>query len=381
MKNPFEQKCVMIIAGEASGDLHGSNLVYAMRRKCSSIFFCGIGGERLKDSGVRILFDAAKLSVVGITEVISKLPTILKGMNISKNTLKILKPDLLILIDFPDFNFVVASYAKKLNIPVLYYISPQVWAWRQGRVKKIRKLVDHLAVILPFEASFFKKHDVPVTFVGHPLLDHLSLEPIKKIPQIVSAIGLLPGSRNSEIKKLLPTMIETAEVLTKRIGNIKFILSVSPTVDRLYVEKIINTYQKESVIEISTDNVYEVFKRSIMVIAASGTVTLEAAIACIPTVIIYKVSSLSYFLGKALIKVNFIGLINLIAGEEIFPELLQKEATPENISEIVYKMISTPSTLNQIKDKLFNARKLLGEPGASNRTADIAINMLEGMKI
>ncbi|MBU1163767.1 MAG: lipid-A-disaccharide synthase, partial [Proteobacteria bacterium] len=168
----MKPKHVMIIAGEASGDLHGSKLVRAICNKNKEIYFCGIGGQALKKAGVKILVDASELSVVGITEVFSKIPNLFKAMSVVKRHLKSLKPDLVILIDFPDFNLKIAAAAKKLGIPILYYISPQVWAWRPGRVKTIRELVNHVAVILPFEEDFYKKHNVPVTFVGHPLLDN-----------------------------------------------------------------------------------------------------------------------------------------------------------------------------------------------------------------
>jgi len=196
---------VAIIAGEASGDQHGAKLVRAMQKKQPELFFCGIGGPALRQAGVRIVVDAAELTVVGITEVFSKIPDILKGMGIIKKLLKSLKPDLLILIDFPDFNLHVAAGAKKLGIPVLYYISPQIWAWRRGRGKRIGKLVDHMAVILPFEDKFYQEFDVPVTFVGHPLLDDAlpSVGQALKVGiQVPPVIGLVPGSRENEVTRV-----------------------------------------------------------------------------------------------------------------------------------------------------------------------------------
>ena len=232
-----EQKCVMIIAGETSGDLHGSKLVSAMRKRNKRLFFCGIGGRALGEAGVKVLIDASEIAVVGITEVFSKLPNILKGLRAAKKALNTLHPDLLILIDFPDFNLHLASFAKKLEIPVLYYISPQVWAWRPGRVKRIGKLVDHLAVILPFEEDFYKDHKIPVTFVGHPILDNsfskgkTALERRKDIP----VIGFLPGSRDGEIARHLPIMINAARILHRKIDNVKFLISLAPEVKRKYV--------------------------------------------------------------------------------------------------------------------------------------------------
>ncbi len=374
-----EQQCVMIIAGEASGDLHGSKLVRAMRERSKALFFCGIGGQALKEAGVRILFDASELAVVGITEAFSKMPSIFKGMAVAKKLLKSLHPDLLILIDFPDFNLRVAAAAKKLRIPVLYYISPQVWAWRPGRVKKIKALVDHVAVILPFEEDFFKAHDVPVTFVGHPLLD-TTLPPkdkaIKKRTEDIPVIGLLPGSRDREIERHLPVMLDAAWILKERIKDVKFIISVAPSMEKKYVEQIVERRKKQADFETVTDGVEKVFERSRLVIAVSGTVTLEAAISGTPAVVIYKVSPLSYRVGKAMIKVKNISLVNLIAGKEIIPELLQSKASPENIAEAVLEMLNDGPGLERLKNELFGVRDALGGPGASERTAEIALDML-----
>ncbi|MGD9073527.1 MAG: lipid-A-disaccharide synthase, partial [Desulfobacterales bacterium] len=210
----------MIVAGEASGDQHGAKLVAEMRRSDPTIFFCGIGGKALASAGVRILVDTAVLTVVGITEVFAKLPVVYRSLALAKKLLQSLKPDLLILIDFPDFNLRVATAARKLGIPVLYYISPQIWAWRRGRVKKIGRLVSHMAVILPFEADFYSAHGIPVTFVGHPLLDRITGDEEEGDTIEDSAertlIGLLPGSREVEIKRLLPVMLDAAERMHKQ---------------------------------------------------------------------------------------------------------------------------------------------------------------------
>jgi len=241
--NPVSnQTCVAIIAGEASGDQHGAKLIKAMQKKNPALFFCGIGGPALRQAGVRILVDAAELTVVGITEVFAKLPGILKGMGTIKKLLKSLKPELLILIDFPDFNLHVAATAKKLGIPVLYYISPQIWAWRQGRVKRIGRLVDHMAVILPFEQQFYREHNVPATFVGHPLLEGplpASDEILATGGQGQTTIGLVPGSRDNEISRHLPVMLDTADILKDRLKHAIFIISHAPSVERNQIEAIV----------------------------------------------------------------------------------------------------------------------------------------------
>lgn len=373
------KKCVVIIAGEASGDLHGAKLVNAMRAIDDDLFFCGIGGDALKKAGVRILFDASRLSVVGITEVFSKIPSIYNGIALVKRLIKSLSPDLLILIDFPDFNLHIAKTAKKNNIPVLYYISPQIWAWRRGRVKKIAKRVDHVAVILPFEEKYYKQHAVPVTFVGHPLLDidctESETRPDKK-KKYACVIGILPGSRNSEISKNLSVMIEAAGMLNHRIKNLKVVVSIAKSVDKTYAEEIVKKHNKNLNIEINTKSVRSILKRCDFVIAVSGTVTLEAAICGVPMIIVYRLSLLSYMLGKRLIKVKNIGLANLIAGKCIVPELVQANASPENIADVAFKIYSNPELQNDIRKDLVGVKKILGGKGASKRTARIAIDML-----
>jgi len=376
-----KQKRIFLIAGEASGDIHGANLVAALKEKETNLLFCGIGGKAMQTAGVELVVNASTLSVVGITEVLSKLPGILRGMSIAKAFLKNFQPDLLILIDFPDFNLLVAAAARKLNIPILYYISPQIWAWRSGRVTKIGKLVDHVAVILPFEEHFYRSHMIPVTFVGHPLLDEFRNQPVAT-PKVLRlkdtpVIGLLPGSRESEISRHLPVMLEAARILSCRLDHaVRFIVSIAPGVLINTIETICKPYRNKLSLEINTDGARSVFPQSHLVVAASGTVTLEAAIFGTPVVIIYKVSPLSYSLAKLLIRVPHIGLVNLIAGKEIVPELVQNQASPERIAETIFNLIISPSALDAIRQTFDQVRIQLGAPGASDRVADIALKML-----
>jgi lipid-A-disaccharide synthase len=370
---------VMIIAGETSGDLHGAKLVSAMQKRNNGLVFCGIGGRALKETGVDILIDASEISVVGITEVFSKTPGILRGLRMVKKTLKTAPPDLLILVDFPDFNLHVASTAKKNKIPILYYISPQIWAWRPGRVKKIGKLVDHMAVILPFEEAFYKEQRIPVTFVGHPLMENnlLSEEALSgKWLEDTPIIGLLPGSRHGEIARHLPIMLDAARMLFQKIKPIKFAISLAPDVEEKYIKDIVKKFNGTDAFEIISGDVRNIFEKSKIVVAASGTVTLEAAISGTPMIIIYKVSPVSYFLGKNMIQVKHIGLVNLIAGKEIVPELIQKAASPNGIANLVIKMLSDPSGLKTLGTELLSIRNKLGGPGASERVSDIAFSML-----
>ena len=376
----YRRKCVMIIAGEASGDRHGAKLVRAMRRGDGNLFFCGIGGPAMQAAGVRIVADAARLAVVGITEVLAKASFLLDGIRKAKNTINGLRPDLLILIDFPDFNLHVAASAKKIGVPVLYYICPQVWAWRPGRVEKIKKRVDHLAVILPFEADFFRRHQMPVTFVGHPLLD--IEDPLFGGETAAAAadsktIGLLPGSRDKEISRLLPVMLKAAVDLSRRDERLKFLVSVAPSTAPSTIRQLVDLHAGSVPVELVEGGVEKIFRRSTLVVAASGTVTLEAALSGIPTVIIYKVSPLTFLMAKVLARVKFIGLVNLIAGREVVPELVQGRASAKNISKTVWKLLSDETHRLAIKQDLLKVRKALGGPGASERAAQIALQMID----
>ncbi len=374
----------MIIAGEASGDQHGARVVEAMRRKVPDLYFFGIGGKALEAAGVRILVEAATLSVVGITEVFAKLPNLLRGMRCAKQALKQLKPDLLILIDFPDFNLHVAAAAKKANIPILYYISPQIWAWRTGRVKKIGALVDHVAVILPFEEKFYKDHHVPVTFVGHPLLD-ASLAPLRPQHPVDSqqtlTIGFLPGSRDREVASLLPVMLAAAGLLENRGRQVRFLVSQARTLERAFFEEIIDRQHYRGSLEIDTGPVDQLFEKCDLIVAASGTVTLEAAIAGVPMIIIYRVSPLSYRLGRMLIQVPYIGLVNLIHNESVVTELVQDDVSAANIVNAVDNLIMDPARLQSMRDKLYAIREKLGGPGASGRVADIALDLMNAKSV
>ncbi len=370
----------MIIAGEASGDLHGARVVEAMRQRAPDLLFFGIGGKALEAAGVRILVEAATLSVVGITEVFAKLPNLLRGMRCAKRALKQLKPDLLILIDFPDFNLHVAAAAKKAKIPILYYISPQIWAWRMGRVKKIGSLVDHMAVILPFEEKFYKDHQVPVSFVGHPLLDAPlpPLEPEKPLPEGQPlTVGLLPGSRDREVAGLLPVMLESAALIKKQGQKVRFVVSRARTVESAFFQEILDRQPKRVDLEVFPGPVDALFKKCDLIVAASGTVTLEAAIAGVPEIIIYKVSPLSYLLGRMLIKVRHIGLVNLINDEPLVTELVQDEASAVNIAAAVDELISNPARLKKMQERLYEIREKLGGAGASGRVAGIALELIE----
>jgi lipid-A-disaccharide synthase len=380
MKPNPNHPCVVIIAGEASGDHHGAKLVSAMRSKNPGLFFCGIGGPALEKAGVRIVVDAAELTVMGLTEVLSKLPSVLKGMGTIKRLLKSLKPELLILIDFPDFNLNIAACAKKLDIPVLFYVSPQIWAWRQNRVKRIGRLVDHMAVILPFEEEFYRKHHVPVTFVGHPLLDDdlpTRAQALTPRDHDRKVIGLVPGSRRNEVYKHLPVMLETADLLKVKLKHVTFIVSRASSVESDMLDDILRQHPGWEDIEVVSDGVEKVFARADAIIAASGTVTLQAAIHGTPMVIIYKVSPISALLARFLVRVSNVGLVNLVAGRELVPELLQDNATGPKITLAIERLLNDENNLNRLRHELIALRDALGGAGASDRLADIALDMIK----
>ncbi len=377
-------KRVMIVAGEASGDLHGARLVREMRARIPGTEFWGIGGKALRREGVRLAVDCNALAVVGITEVLPRLPQILAGMNTAKNLLRDVRPDLLILIDFPDFNLHLAATAKRIGVPVLYYITPQVWAWRKGRARIIQRRIDHAAVILPFEADFFRRHGIAATYVGHPLLDD---EPPKTVPEGRlwpetgaggPLVALLPGSREREVAGHLPVMAEAADRLVRRYPELRFAVSVAPSVRRQTVEKILahRSSLTPAAFTVTESPVEALFSACTMAVAVSGTVTLQAALAETPTVIVYRVSALSYWAGRTLIRVPFIGLANLIAGRQVMPELIQKEANADRIARTVEQIVFSPETLERMRRELSRIRLRMGRPGASGRVADIAMKML-----
>jgi lipid-A-disaccharide synthase len=380
-KESSRKKRVMIVAGEASGDLHGGNLVQAMRKIDPEIRFYGVGGGNLKEAGAELIADAADMAVVGLTEVVSKLGMILKVMAQLKASLKKDKPDLVILIDYPDFNLPIAKAAKKYGIKVFYYISPQVWAWRRGRIGKIKKVVDKMAVILPFEADLYKEAGVDVTFVGHPLLDVVRTKYSRKealsrfnLCEDVTTVGILPGSRESEVTRLLPVMLRAAEIIEKKIRPVQFVLPLAATLDLAFVSKIIARHSVP--VRLIPNEVYDVIGCADIAMVASGTATLETALMETPMVIIYKVSAPSYYVGKMVIDVDHIGLVNIIAGKTVVPELIQFDASQEKIAAEVMDILATEGRMESIKGELKKIRNMLGSHGAAERVARMAYDMI-----
>jgi len=373
----------MIVAGEASGDLHGGNLVREMRRIDPSLAFYGVGGKGMRLAGVELLADAAEMAVVGLTEVVFKLAAILRVMRRLKASLREERPDLVILIDYPDFNLPLARAARKCGIRVLYYISPQVWAWRKDRITTIRDTVDRMAVILPFEEEFYRKAGVEVSFVGHPLLDEVRKkysrpEALKRfgLREDATTVGILPGSRRSEVERILPEMLEACRILEEKVSPLQFVLPLAGTLDPDFVREILGRFPVR--VQLILDETYDVIAVSDAAMVASGTATLETALLETPMVIVYKVSPLSYAVGRRFIRVEHIGLANIIAGRTVVPELIQDQATPERIANEIRDLLVRRGRAREMKAALAEIRGKLGTPGASQRTARIACEMLQG---
>ena len=369
----------MIIAGEASGDLHGSRLVAAMKKMAPQYHFSGMGGSELRREGVEILVDAARMAVVGIIEVLAHLKDIRAAMKTLEKRLEEKRPSLLILIDYPDFNLMLAARAKKLGIPVFYYISPQVWAWRSGRVKKIRRLVDRMAVILPFEKEFYAGHGMKVEFAGHPLMDSVTTSMSRDdflaeydIPANRTLVGILPGSRRKEIRTMLPIFLQAARLLLQAGKKPFFLLPLAPTLKEN--DLLINGLHDYGLeIKVIRENRYDLMAACDLALAASGTVTLELAILDVPMVVSYRLSRLTYELGHRFIKVKYASLVNLIVDAPLVAELLQNDAVPEKIAQELLALWPGNESRKKMLTGLTEVRKQLGGSGASERAARLAL--------
>ncbi|MBI2359587.1 MAG: lipid-A-disaccharide synthase [Deltaproteobacteria bacterium] len=370
----------MLVVGEASGDLHGARLAHALVERDPALEIFGVAGERLRGEGVRVLFDVARLTGMGLTELAGSLTTLWTAYRLIGGALREEKPDLLILIDFPEFNLRLARIAKGLGIPVLYYIGPQIWAWRPRRVKQIARRVDRMAVVFPFEVSIYEREGVEVSFVGHPLLDAVcptqSREATLKqhgLDLSKSTIALLPGSRRREVAYHLPVMLEAAERLCHGM-DVQFILARASTVERDEIRRFLARSSIQ--VAIAEGNAYDVLNACDFVWAASGTATLETALLLKPMVIMYRLAWLTYGLARLLVRVDHIGMVNILAGEKVVPELIQEEVTAERIVRETTRIMHESSVYHDTVAKLAAVRQKLGAPGAADRVAEIALEMM-----
>lgn len=373
----------MIVAGEASGDMHGAALVAAMKNLDPNLNFFGVGDMALEEQGVNLLYRSRQIAVVGIVEVLTHWRPIRDALGGLSRRLAANPPSLLILIDFPDFNLILARRAKKIGIPIFYYISPQVWAWRSGRVKTIARLVDRLAVILPFEEEFYRSRGVKhATFVGHPLVDSVrsEMEPGEFRKQLGingngPVIGILPGSRKREITSILPDFIKTARLLKKQDSTVNFLLPLAPTLTETDLG-LSELERRELSIKVVTGHRYELMAACDLVMTASGTVTLELALLGIPMVVTYRIAPLTYFLGRHLISIPFVSLVNLVAGREVVQELIQNDFTPENL--VLALQAIWPGTERQktMVTDLAEVSIRLGSQGASRNAASLALELI-----
>ncbi len=375
---------IFISAGEASGDLHGAGVVAELRRLYPEAALFGLGGDRMQAAGLELLEHANRMSFMGFAEVIRHLPFIMHVRRRVLSEIRRRNPDLLIFIDYPGFHF---SILRKLGLynrvqkrSILYYIPPQVWAWKAKRAAELARIASHIAVIFPFELPIYEQLHVPASFVGHPLLDEigdllprgqflksLGLEPDDRV------VGLFPGSRKQEIRRHLPVLVETVRVLRSFQPQLKFILAESPHVPAALYDRILG--DSVGIARIRGQS-HAIFAHANASLVKSGSSTIEAAYFGNPFVVYYKAAPLSYAIGKRIVKVPFIAMANLLAGEEVVKELIQDDANPENLAAAILPLLNVPAEIEACRARLKKVRAQLGEPGAAKRVAEIAARLL-----
>jgi len=373
---------LMIIAGETSGDMHGGELLRELKAMEPGTEAFGIGGERMKAEGMELVHHVRELSFMGFAEVLGHLPFIRSVMKKMEQLLSERRPDAVVLIDYPGFNLRFAEKAHRAGVPVIYYISPQVWAWGRGRVRTIRRVVKKMLCILPFEPDFYKQHGVNAVYVGNPLLDtarpELSREEFHArcgFPPAAPVLGLLPGSRRQEIELILPVMLETAGMLKGQNPDLRLVLALAPHVDRERIAGMIESRGLE--VSLVENAPYDVMAHSQVALVTSGTATLETAIIGTPMCILYKTSWLSYLIGRMLVKVEYIGLVNLVAGKKVIPEFIQHEARPGAVFLMAQMLLAKGRPRQAVKAELARIPQILGEPGAARRAAREILSCLK----
>ncbi|NJA08291.1 lipid-A-disaccharide synthase [Methylococcaceae bacterium WWC4] len=373
---------VLFSAGESSGDRHAAHMYQAMRATDSGVRGLGMGGSAMREAGIDIRYDSSGIGVIGLVEVLKHYREIRRALKTMQALVVAEKPDLLVCVDYKEFNLKLAQFAKRLGVKVLFYVSPQVWAWRPGRVLTYGKAIDMMAVIFPFETRYYQAEGVPVRYVGHPSVDKVKplygrdedfsrfdLDPLRPV------IGILPGSRSNEIKRMLPVMLEAAAILARRAPKPQFLLPQADSVDDEQIQSALS--HAGVTVHVVKHQTYDAIQCCDAVMTTSGTASLEIALLTVPMVIVYRLAAFSYWLGKRLVRIPFIGLPNIIAGRAIVKELIQDDLTPDNLAAEVERLLADRACReNQIAD-LRSVKQALGEGGGSANMAALAWEMLK----
>lgn len=364
---------VMLIAGEASGDLHGAGVVRELKRRFPECEMYGIGGDKMQSAGMKLIYHVREIAFMGFVEVIKHLPLLRSVRRTLEIVLKARKPDVLVLIDYPGFNLRFAQSARALGVKIVYYISPQVWAWHKRRIKRMKGLIDKMFVVFPFEVEMYKNEGIDVEFVGHPLLEVLSMPQERsafckryELDEKKFILGLFPGSRKQEIERIFPAMLGAVRILKQQF-DIQPVVSVAPTMDTEYMQSFV---RQDIPITFVRYAAYDVMGNSDVALVTSGTATLETAYFQTPMVVVYKTSFLTYLIGRMLVKVSNIGLVNIVAGKRIVPELIQSIATPQRMARECARLLQDEARRKEMSQQLAVIRERLGTPGASSRVAD-----------
>lgn len=368
-------------AGEASGEQHAANMFLEIKQQNPAVRALGMGGRKMLAAGVDVRYDSSKIAVIGLVEVIKHYAEIQRALKLMQQLVLTEKPDLLVCVDYKEFNLKLAQFAKRHGVKVLFYVSPQVWAWRPGRVKTYGKAIDMMAVIFPFETAFYEAEQVPVRYVGHPSVDkvkpvHTKAENRQRFALSAEqkVVGLLPGSRDNEIRRMLPVMLAAAEILQRQDQSIQFIL---PQADSI-TDALLQEYLQASTVSVKVikNQPYDVMQSCDVIMTTSGTATLEIALLTVPMVISYKLSNLTYYLGRWLINTPFIGLPNIVAGKAIIKELIQHEANAQNLAAEVQRILTDTVYAEAMRAELQAVKTRLGRGGGSKNMAELALEML-----
>ena len=370
---------ILISAGEASGDIHAAAVTAAIKKIDSSAEVFGMGGDALRNAGGEVLFDIKDHGVMGFVEVLKKLPDLFKLRDDFERVMDERKPDCLITVDYPGFNMKLAKLAHDKGIPVVSYIAPSAWAWHKSRAKKVAKIVDKVACIFPFEYDVYKEAGAPVEFVGHPLVDIVKPRMTKEEAMAFAGkeegkklILLMPGSRLMEIEKMLPTLLEAAKLIKKQLPEVGFVMPRAGTIPVSLLEEKIKASGLE--VKITEGNNYDLFSVADLALATSGTVTLEAALCGLGSVIVYKTNPVTYFIAKLVVNIPHIGLPNIVAAKSVLPELIQNDFTPAKVAQEALVLLESERNV-KMKEELAYVKERLGKPGAVGRVAELVLKI------